>query len=134
VEVPTDVATLLRESTASFFDGNALIDLCFDRKMRCFDGESGKRLIAAKRETRLKQVEQEAAEMAQRRALADLKRKERAAAATAAAAAAEAAEAAEAAVGAEMDSSRAAEPELEGQPGVEVETETEASPEPEPEV
>ena len=130
VKVPTDVATLLRETTASFFDGNALIDLCFDRKMRCFDGESGSRMIAAKRETRLKQVEQEAAEMAQRRALADRKRKERSAAAAAVAEA-------------EMEvASRAAEseaePELEGEPPstqaqVELKTVAEAKPEPEPE-
>jgi hypothetical protein len=129
VKVPTDVATLLRETTASLFDGNALMDLCFDRKMRCFDGESGTRMIAAKRVTRLKQVEQEAAEMAQRRALADKKRKERAAAAAAAAAAE-----------AEMEEvSRAAEPELEGelegeppsrQAKLELETKTEAKAEP----
>ncbi len=127
VKVPTDVATLLRETTASLFDGNALMDLCFDRKMRCFDGESGTRMIAAKRVTRLKQVEQEAAEMAQRRALADKKRKERAAAAAAAAEA-------------EMEEvSRAAEPELEGelegeppsrQAKLELETKTEAKAEP----
>jgi hypothetical protein len=108
---------MLRESTASLFDGNALMKLCFDQKMRCFDGESGSEMIKAKRQTRLKQVEQEAAEMAQRRALAAVKREERAAAVAAAAAA-------------EADTQKATGA---AEPGSEPEREPEREPEPEPE-
>ena len=77
LSVPTDAATLLREETAALFNGKALMDLCFDRKMKRFDDEAGRQNIEDCRAVRRQQVEAEAAEMAERRAAHNAKRQAR---------------------------------------------------------
>ena len=66
---PTACATLLREKTAEFYDGDRLIRACFgERKLaRALDGEAGDALLAARRERHGEAVRREHEEVEERR-------------------------------------------------------------------